>query len=535
VNKNTATAYQTYEVFSHVVAAGESNSYVFKPQSAQREHVWIAADTTAASIDKSSNAFIKNVSAYTAPSVTPSRADELALAFNLPEAGSTATWTNPAGWTRAAGPTSVWKGEALTRPISSTSAVSESATLSSAAWGFAGLVVLSPSTSSSTSSAGTPAPTASPVASVKPTATPTVTPTTAPVGAPTAAPTAIPVAAGSASYHGCPLFAANDWFTTNLISGGSSYVPSTVDPNSASIISNLSNAYSSGLNFSKDSYPDQYAVNIDNESSSWFMTPVVHAGTWYGFYNDAFGDDSNSNFPVTNGTFLQEGTDGCTQSGGDCHVVVLDTVKCVDYEGFGKNSSSQPQLWDNGKFVAEGGGVTNLRHAFNPAQRVQVTAAGLPLMGGTDWGEDETTYNQSSCRTTNSCVIPHSVQFLLPNPNLGIHGYVAPATAETTPCSVGSSYCGSSNTLPYGARLRLKSSYACPSAASYPQANMLCNQAKQYGWIFADTTAWSGAGGVRLGVSSNGSDPWNTSDINQFLGNVKLSNFDVMTLGTVHT
>jgi hypothetical protein len=64
----------------------------------------------------------------------------------------------------------------------------------------------------------------------------------------------------------------------------------------------------------------------------------------------------------------------------------------------------------------------------------------------------------------------------------------------------------------------------------YPQANMLCNQAKQYGWIFADTTAWNGAGGVRLGLSSDGSNPWHRDDDDEFLGRVRLTDFDVMRL-----
>jgi hypothetical protein len=87
--------------------------------------------------------------------------------------------------------------------------------------------------------------------------------------------------------------------------------------------------------------------------------------------------------------------------------------------------------------------------------------------------------------------------------------------------------------IPSGARLRLHSTYACPSASSYPQANLLCNQAKQYGWILNDFTGINNGGGVRLGESSNGANPWNSSDYNQFLANVKVTDFDVMQLGTI--
>jgi hypothetical protein len=333
------------------------------------------------------------------------------------------------------------------------------------------------------------------------------------------------------TYHGCPVFASNDWFTTDLIRGRSAYARNAIDPYSASIIANLAAAYGlTGVDFSKASYPQDYAVNIDDGSPSWFMVPIVRARTWYGFYSPSSAGLPKDLFPVRNGTYLQEGTDNCTQSGGDCHVVVLDTVRCIDYEAFGKSSGAQPQLFANGRFVAQGGGIADLTRPYNPPQRVQVTAAGLPLMGSTDWGEDAVMYDGPTCRTTNSCVIPHILQFLLPSPDVGVRGRVPPASAGTTPCTIGSAYCGRANTIPYGARLRLKSSYRCPGASMYPQANMLCNQAKQYGWIFADTTAWNGAGGVRLGLSSDGSNPWHRDDDDEFLGRVRLTDFDVMRL-----
>jgi hypothetical protein len=58
---------------------------------------------------------------------------------------------------------------------------------------------------------------------------------------------------------------------------------------------------------------------------------------------------------------------------------------------------------------------------------------------------------------------------------------------------------------------------------------------KQYGIILDDFTGLTNGGGVRLGTSSNGSDPWNSSDYNQLLGNVHITDFDVMTLGTIHS
>ncbi len=170
VDQNVAEPYLTYQTFTHVVTTAESNKYVFTPAAAQREHVWIAADVAGASgVDSARNAFINNSTVFTTPALTPSVASELAIAFNLPDTLAAVTWTNPAGWTKGAGPTAPWSGEALDEALSTTSPISESATLSAAATGFAAMVLLKPS-----GVQATPTPTPTPV----PTATPT------PVGSP---------------------------------------------------------------------------------------------------------------------------------------------------------------------------------------------------------------------------------------------------------------------------------------------------------------------------------------------------------------
>jgi outer membrane protein assembly factor BamB len=156
-DQNSA-AYATYQVFSHVVAAGEANRYVFTPAAAQRVQSWIGVDVAGASaVDKSANRFISNSTAYTTPQVTPAQPGDLAVAFNLPMTTSSPTWTNPSGWTLGTGPTSTWKGEALFQSSASTSAISESATFSVAASGFAGIVLIKPS-GSVTPPTATPAP-----------------------------------------------------------------------------------------------------------------------------------------------------------------------------------------------------------------------------------------------------------------------------------------------------------------------------------------------------------------------------------------
>lgn len=148
VDQGLTSSYATYQVFSHVVTAGEANGYAFTPLSAERQHAWIVADAgNASGVDASANAFVKYGTAFTTPSVTPSHAGDLAITFNLPIAASgTVTWADPADWTlgiAASGPT--WPGEALYQAQTSTAAVSETSTLSGPAPGFSAIVLLSPS------------------------------------------------------------------------------------------------------------------------------------------------------------------------------------------------------------------------------------------------------------------------------------------------------------------------------------------------------------------------------------------------------
>jgi hypothetical protein len=505
VDQNTAHTYLSYQLFKHVVASGETGRYAFKPLAAEREHVWMAMDVAnTTGVDKYANAYVSGTS-YATPSLTPSSGGELALVFNMPDSLSSLSWSTPSGWTRKVGPTSVWSGEGIAQNVTSTSAVSETSTISSSSQGFAGVVLLK-----TTGSTSTPSPTATPASTPRPNPTPTQ--------APTPSPTSSPTVHGQYAYHGCKVFTSNDWLTTNLVSGGSTYVTNTVDPNSANIIRNLTAAYGN-IPFNYDVQPTLTVANIDTETNVK-ANPSI-SGLGYGFGNDPENDDpSPHHIPITSGTFYQEGTSTLC-SHGDCHVVVLDTVKCLDYETYRSGGYS----WNGSTYSAQGGGVENLNHPFN-TEPDTVTAADIPMMGTADWGED-LAYQNSSCQP--NCAIPHTLAVLMPIAGKALGGHVAPAYYGIT-CT---SYC--TNKLPYGARLRLRSSYTCPSYSSYPQANLLCNQAKQYGWIFNDTVdSGTSGGGVRLADSANGTNPWKSSDYGVFLSNVKITDFDVMTLGTIH-
>jgi len=360
---------------------------------------------------------------------------------------------------------------------------------------------------------------ASGTASPGPTAAPTTAPTSGPAPTPTPGPVSTPAPAPQSSgysYHGCLVYAANDWYTTNLIMGGSSYVSNAVDPNSANIIANMNNALPN-LSFNYGSgasgIAGEEAVNLATNSTPRY---TVQGTT---MKNDPYNDDSNNQMPWTNG-FLQEGTIGCAY---DCHSIALNTSTCVDYETYRYGSQS----WNGSSFTASNGYVHNLHYPLNnqySGDSGAVDAAGVPLLGSTDFGEE---LSQSS--------INHIIGFIWGGPSsgtYGVGGYVAPATNAES-CG---HYC--TNALPYGARLRLHSSYACPSAASSPQANKVCNQLKTYGMMLTDTAGSLGGSygqaGLRLGESAGGGNPWNNSDMQQLLSNLRITDFDVMNLGTIH-
>lgn len=341
------------------------------------------------------------------------------------------------------------------------------------------------------------------------------------------------------AYHGCPLYAPNDWFTTDLISGGSTYVSNSVDPESTLIIENIARNVGS-IDFAANSPSNLETVNVLG-SGGVFARPRIQGLVW-GFADDRDSDDpAPPRIPIPGGAFYQEGTDGNPPGwgckGGDCHVVVLDARKCVVYETYkgDRYGNGLPYSWNpaDGTYWAQAGGVENLRHPYVP--EFISTSAGIPMMGTTDWGEDLTTYDRSSCRATNSCVIPHIVAFLLPFAGNGSGGWVAPAVAQQRKC-VNACFNdeGTPVAMPEGARLRLHASYPCPAAARHPQANLLCNQLKRYGMILDDYTGLPNGGGIRLGTSADGTDPWRRSDYDRLLRRLTIRDFDVMTLGAVH-
>ena len=508
----------TTAILHHVVAAGETGQYTLNvggtgsgfEQYAVAEVTGVNASNPLDQV--AANTVAAGATQYSA-GITPTTHGTLPLAFFSAHQGGH-TYTMSSGWKIAGGNSGAGYSQMLAAGPAeiAVSPINATATLSSAS-GYAGAadVVLLNGKDASGSSTPTPTPSSDP--------TPTASPNSTPTPASKNTPTPPPVGVSSYTYHGCPVYAANDWFTTNLVTGGSSYVSNSVDPNSAAIIANLSNAFP-GLYIDEAHPGGETTVNIATSS-----TPTYNVnGTT--MINDPYNDDPNNIIPITNPLY-EEGSASTSSCTGDCHTIVMTSPTsakpCVDYETYNSGNRS----WNGSTYTTGTGYVHNLNHALNGQYSEDgyvADAGGLPLLGMTDFGED-----------ASASSINHIIEFSLPGS--GAHpsasgGYVAPASAEFS-CST-----NCTNKLPLGARLRLRASYPCPSQGTNPQSYLICNQLKTYGMIFVDWNGSSGSGTsimeMRFGTTTSGTNPWNGNDLYPGLKGITIGDFDVMTLGTIH-
>ncbi|MGZ3520285.1 MAG: outer membrane protein assembly factor BamB family protein [Vulcanimicrobiaceae bacterium] len=147
IDIDTAHAGNTYEAFYHVAGIAESNSYIFAPSCACREHVWNAAEysnaRTTSPIDRHGFNFISNTASWTTPVETPSQTNDLAVVSMMPTTNGR-TWINASGWAVELGPSATWSGELLQKLQTATSSVSETSSLSGPSTGYAAIVLLAP-------------------------------------------------------------------------------------------------------------------------------------------------------------------------------------------------------------------------------------------------------------------------------------------------------------------------------------------------------------------------------------------------------
>ncbi len=178
---------------------------------------------------------------------------------------------------------------------------------------------------------------------------------------------------------------------------------------------------------------------------------------------------------------------------GDKHVIAVDKENKVLYELY--NATVNGNHWE-----ASSGAIFDLKtNTLRTEGFTSADAAGLPIFPGLVRYEEILKGE-----------IDHPIRFTLEKPNVK-PAYISPARHKVN--STGGQY-----SLPFGARIRLKSSF---DISSYSATNQIILKAmKKYGLILADI-------GSNFYITGSPDDRWNNDDL-QKLGKVKGSDFEVV-------
>jgi hypothetical protein len=191
--------------------------------------------------------------------------------------------------------------------------------------------------------------------------------------------------------------------------------------------------------------------------------------------------------------------EGGANSGGDRHVLVVDTLRWKLYELFDAHPMNGGASWHAGS-----GAVFDLSsNQLRPIYWTSADAAGLPIFPGL------VRYDEVVERG----VIDHAVRFTCPRTQ---KGFIAPARhyASSDP---------SSSLPPMGMRVRLKASF---DVSPYPaEVQVILRAMKKYGMILAD----NGSGWF---VSGAPDSRWNDSKLDG-LKQVPSTAFEVIQMGTI--
>jgi hypothetical protein len=178
---------------------------------------------------------------------------------------------------------------------------------------------------------------------------------------------------------------------------------------------------------------------------------------------------------------------------GDAHVLAVDIENKKLYELF--NAHVNSNHWE-----ASSGAIFDLNsNSLRPETWTSADAAGLPIFAGLVRYEE-----------VEKGEIDHAIRFTLTSSNVK-PAYIYPARHQ-----VNSS--GGQNSLPFGAKIRLKPNF---NISSFSQRNQVILKAmKKYGLILADI-------GSNLYISGAPDERWNNDELRQ-LGQLKGSDFEVV-------
>lgn len=287
-----------------------------------------------------------------------------------------------------------------------------------------------------------------------------------------------------ATYKGCNVFTAGDYYNKDISTA-------TVDANSSTIISGLTGNWTQAFQGASGT-KEVEQVNVDPNTATLFTVATVSGGHNPPLYNE-------TQMPWATGYFIEPL--------GDKHAMVLNTTTCKMYETYGTVfngttlSAYSGRSWDYTTALVQGSDGWN-----GPM------ASGLPFAAGMLKGEEA------------SATINHALNFAGPyGAGVSQWGYLAPASASTASACSGNC----THPLHQGDHLRLKASYTCPTGA---QAARVCAALKTYGMFYADQ---AGQPTLYFANSTDGTDPWLTSDVNTLTNNLHMTDFEVLTEGTL--
>jgi hypothetical protein len=281
------------------------------------------------------------------------------------------------------------------------------------------------------------------------------------------------------TYGGCQLFPADNPWNQRVDN-----LP--LNSNSATYIANMAPSTHLHADWG-DWSTNHYGIPWQTVPGSQAMVPMTFQ----------YADESDPGpYPFPANALVEGGAN----SGGDMHVLVIDSGNCKLYETWSSTYS-------NGGWSCGSGAIFDLTsNALRTDGWTSADAAGLPVMPGL-----------VKVSEVNAGAINHAIRFTMAS---SYNGYIHPATHAA----------GSSNSSlpPMGLRLRLKASFDTSSFTG--PSLVILTAMKQYGLILADN-------GSNWFISGDSDDGWTNlmGQIGTDFGKVHGSDFEVVDTGPVST
>jgi len=298
------------------------------------------------------------------------------------------------------------------------------------------------------------APTTGPSSS--PTPNPTPSKTSAPSPSPTV--TTTPTPTPSPTQSAVPTSAAN-YFPSTLYFN-QSVAGAALDSQSSTIMSTLAanGGWGTGL------FKIDFSLDVYYTDSNTVTMPFQNQGM---YLPDS---DVPTTMPVPPGTSTAgfESSQGRTCDGGDCHYLVMDVANNQLIESFESNITNS--IFGSDGSLAIWPFFKNWLPNFRGDTCSSADAGGLMMAPMLFTAEE-----------INAGLIQHAMRLILPNSRIANLTYVRPATHTTG----GTGWADPNTGVPYGARIRLKSTYDITSLPT-PGAQTVAKALQTYGLILAD-------------------------------------------------